>query len=70
MRESVVGMGIIANPVRRVSNSYIGTLLSNGTIFDKKTADSEGVRGRVSNGIPLKFHMGTGEVIKGLERGL
>ena len=65
VRDSNIGTGLIAKPVRRLSISYVSTLLSNSTIFDKNTGDSKG-----GNCGPPKLRMGMGEFIKGLDRGL
>ena len=36
MRGSAIGTGLIAKPGRRVSIYYVGTLMSDGTIFEEK----------------------------------
>ena len=63
-------MGPIANLGRMLSISYIGTILSDGKIFDNNIGDYEGGKGKCGNGAPIKFCTGTGEVVKGLEKGL
>ena len=60
VRDSVIGMGPIAKPGRRLSISYISNLLSDGTIFDENIGDSEVGKGKGGNGGPLTFRTGLG----------
>ena len=39
VRDSVIGTGTIPRTGRKVSISYVGTLLSESTIFDENTGD-------------------------------
>ena len=64
VRDSIIGTGPIANPGRRASISYVGTLLSDGTIFDENTGDSEGGKVKDVNGGPLTFRADTGRSLK------
>ncbi len=60
LRDILIGTGAPVAPGRRVSIHYTGTLLSTGKVFDKNHSKTH----------PLVFRQGTGEVIRGLERGL
>lgn len=58
--DMLLGMGAPVKPGRRVSVHYTGKLCSTGKVFDKNNSKQH----------PLVFRQGTGEVIRGLERGL
>jgi len=60
LRDILIGTGAPIAPGRRVSLHYTGSLLSSGKVFDKNHSKTH----------PLVFRQGTGEVIRGLERGL
>ena len=70
MRDSVISTVPIAKLVRRISISYVGTLLYNGKIFDNNTGASKGSKGKSGNVGHLTFRTVTGNFIKGLERGM
>ncbi|KAL3776630.1 hypothetical protein ACHAW5_000887 [Stephanodiscus triporus] len=54
------GVGAPVRPGKRISLHYTGFLRSTGKIFDRNNSKQH----------PLVFRQGTGEVIRGLERGL
>ena len=56
----LLGAGAPVKAGKRISLHYTGKLLSTGQIFDKNNSKQH----------PLVFRQGTGEVIRGLERGL
>jgi len=56
----VLGTGAPVRPGKRISLHYTGSLRSTGDVFDKNHSRQH----------PLVFRQGTGEVIRGLERGL
>lgn len=56
----LVGMGREVKPGKRISLHYTGSLRSTGKVFDKNASLQH----------PLVFRQGTGEVLRGLERGL
>lgn len=56
----VLGAGTPVKAGKRISLHYTGKLISTGQIFDKNNSKQH----------PLVFRQGTGEVIRGLERGL
>ena len=56
----VLGAGAPVKAGKRISLHYTGKLLATGQIFDKNNSKQH----------PLVFRQGTGEVIRGLERGL
>jgi FKBP-type peptidyl-prolyl cis-trans isomerase len=61
IQDIVHGSGSAVRNGRRVSINYVGTFPNDGNkIFDKNQ----------SKGKPLTFRLGTGEVIKGLDRGM
>ena len=60
LRDILLGTGTPVNSGRRISLHYTATLASNGKVFDKNYSKQH----------PLVFRQGTGEVIRGLERGL
>ncbi|KAL7484573.1 hypothetical protein ACHAW6_010198 [Cyclotella cf. meneghiniana] len=60
IRDLLVGTGTPVTSGRRISLHYTGSLHSNGKVFDKNHSRTH----------PLQFRQGTGEVIRGLERGL
>mmetsp|Transcript_11472 Transcript_11472/g.16722 ORF Transcript_11472/g.16722 Transcript_11472/m.16722 type:complete len:357 (+) Transcript_11472:430-1500(+) len=59
IQDIIHGNGSSCKTGRKVSINYVGTFLD-GKVFDKNQ----------SKGKPLTFRLGTGEVIKGLDRGL
>ncbi|GFH53086.1 hypothetical protein CTEN210_09562 [Chaetoceros tenuissimus] len=59
IQDIVHGTGTTVKTGRKVSMNYVGTLES-GQVFDKNQSKAN----------PLKFRIGTGEVIKGLDKGL
>eukprot|EP00580_Thalassiosira_gravida_P016639 CAMPEP_0201664446 /NCGR_PEP_ID=MMETSP0494-20130426/5910_1 /ASSEMBLY_ACC=CAM_ASM_000839 /TAXON_ID=420259 /ORGANISM="Thalassiosira gravida, Strain GMp14c1" /LENGTH=473 /DNA_ID=CAMNT_0048143215 /DNA_START=49 /DNA_END=1467 /DNA_ORIENTATION=- len=58
--DMILGTGPPVKPGKRISLHYTGSLRSNGHVFDKNNSKQH----------PLVFRQGTGEVIRGLERGL
>lgn len=58
IQDIVHGNGASVKMGRKVSINYIGTFPESGRVFDKNM------------GKPLTFRVGTGEVIKGLDRGI
>jgi len=56
----LLGAGAPVRPGKRISLHYTGSLRSTGKVFDKNNSKQH----------PLVFRQGTGEVIRGLERGL
>ncbi|KAL3785667.1 hypothetical protein HJC23_001938 [Cyclotella cryptica] len=60
IRDILVGTGTPVSSGRKISLHYTGSLQSNGKVFDKNHSRTQ----------PLQFRQGTGEVIRGLERGL
>ena len=56
----LVGTGREVKPGKRISLHYTGSLRSTGKVFDKNASLQH----------PLVFRQGTGEVLRGLERGL
>lgn len=58
--DMLLGAGPLVKPGKRISLHYSGTLRSSGKVFDKNHSKQH----------PLVFRQGTGEVIRGLERGL
>ena len=56
----LLGSGPTVKPGKRISLHYTGSLKSTGKVFDKNNSKQH----------PLIFRQGTGEVIRGLERGL
>lgn len=56
----LLGAGAPVKPGKRISLHYTGSLKSTGHVFDKNNSKQH----------PLVFRQGTGEVIRGLERGL
>lgn len=60
LRDILVGTGATVTPGRRILLHYTASLLSTGQVFDKNHSKTQ----------PLQFRQGTGEVIRGLERGL
>lgn len=60
VRDIVVGAGSTVKPGRKVSINYEGSLASDGTVFDKNKSKAN----------PFSFRPGTGEVIKGLDKGM
>ena len=56
----VLGAGAPVKAGKRIALHYTGTLCSNGKVFDKNHSKQH----------PLVLRQGTGEVIRGLERGL
>lgn len=56
----ILGTGAPVRPGKRISLHYTGSLRSTGDVFDKNHSRQH----------PLVFRQGTGEVIRGLERGL
>ena len=60
VRDIVIGVGQSVKPGRKVSINYEGSLASDGSVFDKNKSKTS----------PLNFRPGTGEVIKGLDKGM
>jgi FK506-binding nuclear protein len=60
VRDIIHGSGPDVKIGRKVSINYVGTFADNEEEFDKNTSKSK----------PLVFRLGTGEVIKGLDKGL
>ena len=60
VRDLLVGTGAPAKSGKKLSLHYTGSLLISGKVFDKNHSKQH----------PLVFRQGTGEVIRGLERGL
>lgn len=60
IRDIVIGTGTTVKPGRKVSINYEGTLQSDGSVFDKNKSKAN----------PFCFRPGTGEVIKGLDKGM
>jgi len=60
VRDIIIGTGDQVRSGRKVSITYIGSFPDTGKVFDKN----------VNKKNPLIFRLGTGEVIKGLERGM
>ena len=60
VRDVLVGTGAPVKSGKKLSLHYTGSLLSTGKVFDKNHSKQH----------PLVFRQGTGEVIRGLERGL
>eukprot|EP00584_Thalassiosira_punctigera_P016823 CAMPEP_0172557476 /NCGR_PEP_ID=MMETSP1067-20121228/73425_1 /TAXON_ID=265564 ORGANISM="Thalassiosira punctigera, Strain Tpunct2005C2" /NCGR_SAMPLE_ID=MMETSP1067 /ASSEMBLY_ACC=CAM_ASM_000444 /LENGTH=458 /DNA_ID=CAMNT_0013346565 /DNA_START=82 /DNA_END=1458 /DNA_ORIENTATION=+ len=58
--DMLLGTGAPVRPGKRISLHYTGSLRSTGKVFDKNNSKQH----------PLVFRQGTGEVIRGLERGL
>ena len=56
----LLGAGTPVKPGKKISLHYTGSLRSTGKVFDKNNSKQH----------PLVFRQGTGEVIRGLERGL
>jgi len=59
LQDIVIGNGLASKSGKRVSINFIGSLVDGGKVFDK----NQGKAG-------LVFRPGTGEVIRGLERGI
>ena len=60
VQDIIIGIGPAVKPGRKVSINYEGSLASDGSVFDKNKSKSK----------PLSFRPGTGEVIKGLDKGM
>ena len=60
VQDIIIGIGQAVKPGRKVSINYEGSLASDGSVFDKNKSKSK----------PLSFRPGTGEVIKGLDKGM
>lgn len=60
VRDLLVGTGAPVKSGKKLSLHYTGSLVSTGKVFDKNHSKQH----------PLVFRQGTGEVIRGLERGL
>jgi FKBP-type peptidyl-prolyl cis-trans isomerase len=60
VKDIIIGSGSTVKPGRKVSILYVGSLASNGKVFDKNQNHSK----------PLQFRLGTGQVIRGLDIGL
>jgi FKBP-type peptidyl-prolyl cis-trans isomerase len=60
IQDIIHGTGPMVRSGRKVAINYTGTFHDSGKVFDKNTSKSS----------PLSFRVGTGEVIKGLDRGL
>ncbi len=60
VRDIVHGTGSEVRLGRKVSINYVGTLANNNKEFDKNNSKTS----------PLMFRIGTGEVIKGLDKGM
>ena len=60
VQDIIIGVGPAVKPGRKVSINYEGSLASDGSVFDKNKSKSK----------PLSFRPGTGEVIKGLDKGM
>lgn len=60
IQDMLHGTGSTVKPGRKVGINYVGVFPDNDKVFDKNMSKSN----------PLQFRVGTGEVIKGLERGL
>ena len=60
VQDVIIGVGQAVKPGRKVSINYEGSLASDGSVFDKNKSKSS----------PLSFRPGTGEVIKGLDKGM
>ena len=60
VRDLLVGTGAPVKSGKKLSLHYTGSLLSSGKVFDKNHSKQH----------PLVFRQGTGEVIRGLDRGL
>jgi FKBP-type peptidyl-prolyl cis-trans isomerase len=60
VKDIIIGSGQTAKQGRKVSILYVGSLASNGNVFDKNQNHSK----------PLQFRLGTGQVIRGLDIGL
>jgi FKBP-type peptidyl-prolyl cis-trans isomerase len=60
VQDIVHGTGAKVKVGRKVSINYIGRFVDSDKVFDKNSSKSN----------PLTFRVGTGEVIKGLERGI
>lgn len=60
VQDIIHGTGSMIRSGRKVSINYVGTFPESGKVFDKNSSKSN----------PLCFRVGTGEVIKGLDRGL
>lgn len=60
VQDIIHGTGSMIRSGRKISINYTGTFPDSGKVFDKNTSKSN----------PLTFRVGTGEVIKGLDRGL
>ncbi|KAL7543159.1 hypothetical protein ACHAXR_012460 [Thalassiosira sp. AJA248-18] len=56
----LLGAGVPVKPGKRISLHYTGSIRSTGKVFDKNNSKQH----------PLVFRQGTGEVVRGLERGL
>ena len=60
IRDIIIGAGDQVRAGRKVSVTYVGSFPDTGNVFDKNQNKNN----------PLVFRLGTGEVIKGLERGI
>lgn len=60
VQDIIIGIGPAVKPGRKVSINYEGSLASDGSVFDRNKSKSS----------PLSFRPGTGEVIKGLDKGM
>lgn len=60
VQDIIVGDGKLVKLGKIASVLYKGTLVSNGKVFDKNQKKNS----------PLQFRLGTGEVIRGMERGV
>lgn len=60
VQDIVHGTGVAVKVGRKVSIHYVGRLVDSDKVFDKNSSKSN----------PLTFRVGTGEVIKGLDRGI
>lgn len=60
VKDIIIGSGPTVKSGRKVSLLYVGSLASNGKVFDKNQNHSK----------PLQFRLGTGQVIRGLDIGL
>jgi peptidylprolyl isomerase len=59
INDVVIGTGAIAEPGKKVTVNYVGTLLD-GTKFDSS----------IDRGTPFSFNLGAGQVIRGWEQGI
>jgi FKBP-type peptidyl-prolyl cis-trans isomerase len=60
VKDIILGQGSLIKAGRKVKILYTGTLADSGQVFDKKR----------DRNAPLVFRAGTGQVVKGLERGI